>query len=163
VEGFELALKIAAGILASTVRMEDQTYPRPPPKPSHPQSVDHQLPRHPPGHGEADHLTAEQIDDDRQIQPALLGPATSDVAGPDLVRHIRLEVPLQEVRRDGEVMFAVSRRTELFTRLGLKSMLFHEFPHTLFSNLQTSGRQFPPHPWPAISPFHLGEDRSDVR
>ncbi len=109
-----------------------------------------------------DKLSAEQIDDHRQIQPAHLGPAIGDVAGPNLVRRLCVKVPLQEVRRHRQIMIAVSCYAELLACPSLESVFFHELTYTLLANAEAAGAQLPPYPWPATSAFSLGENGPDV-
>jgi hypothetical protein len=49
-----------------------------------------------PGHAlaqrPADNLPAEQVDNHSEVQPALTGVDISDIAGPNLIRLLKLEV-----------------------------------------------------------------------
>jgi hypothetical protein len=47
--------------------------------------------------GPADHTPREEVDDDRQIQPALVGLDVGDVGHPDLVGRIDFELAVQGV------------------------------------------------------------------
>src|SRR3954449_5860299 len=58
-------------------------------------------------HRPADDLAAVQIHDGGQIEPALIGLDVGDVGEPDSVRRGGAEVPLDQVRRDREVVTAV--------------------------------------------------------
>jgi hypothetical protein len=87
-EDRELFLEVTAGVLAAAVRMKDQSTFRTSAEPGHAQCVDDQLPRHAFAHRKADHLTAEQIDDDREIEPAFVCPEIGDVASPDAIRRL---------------------------------------------------------------------------
>jgi hypothetical protein len=55
----------------------------------------------------ADDAARMQIQDHRQIQPALSGPDVADIASPFLVRLGRTEIPIQQVWRDVECVIAV--------------------------------------------------------
>ncbi len=57
--------------------------------------IHHQPRAHAFSQSEADHLPAEQIDDDSQIEPALAGPDIGDVADPSRVGGLRRELPVQ--------------------------------------------------------------------
>ena len=50
-----------------------------------------------------------QIKDDSQVEPTFAGPHKTDVSGPLMVGAIRMEVPVQQVRRDVEGVVAVGR------------------------------------------------------
>lgn len=60
--------------------MNNQTGTGPPLPNSHPQSITYQLGLHPGTHTPADHFARVQVDDNRQVQPALLSPDIGDVA-----------------------------------------------------------------------------------
>lgn len=52
---------LMTGVLAPTIRMEDQPRRWLARRPGHPQRLQHQLARHMPGNGPADNLAGEQI------------------------------------------------------------------------------------------------------
>ena len=65
------------------------------------------LTAHPP---ELAHNTAAmQVEDDREVKPALRRPDIADVAGPFAVRHIGDKVAIEQVRRGPQAMIAVDR------------------------------------------------------
>ena len=51
-----------------------------------------------------------QVEDDSQIEPAFAGPYIADVPRPFLIGRIRMEVPVQQVRRDVEAVVAIRGR-----------------------------------------------------
>ena len=55
-----------------------------------------------------------QVQDHSQIQPALAGPDIADIARPFLIGLISGEVPIQQVRRDIELMIAVPLSADCF-------------------------------------------------
>ena len=65
-------------------------------------------------------------EDDREIQPALLGPQKRDVGDPALVGRRRREVARQEVRSDGEGVLGVGGRAESATYPRDEPMLTHQ-------------------------------------
>ena len=70
----------------------------------------------------------------------VIGPSDNgdgDVARPLLVRPARLEVLLQEIRRDVEDVVAVGGGFELPCPHNLDAVLAHQPPHTTLANLQT--------------------------
>jgi len=77
-----------AGVLATTVAVEDQTglLARMTLEPRPTQRVDDDLARPVLAHRPTHHLTAEPVDDHGQKQPALIGVNVGDVPNPDLVR-----------------------------------------------------------------------------
>src|SRR3979409_2446484 len=58
-------------------------------------------------HRPADDLAAVEVHDGGQIEPALIGLDVGDIGEPDLVRRGGGEVPLEQVRRDREIVTAV--------------------------------------------------------
>ena len=50
-----------------------------------------------------------QVKDHSKIQPSLTRPDIADVTGPFLIRLLSREVPIQQVRRDIELVIAVGR------------------------------------------------------
>jgi hypothetical protein len=84
--------------------MKDQTVRGPSTEPGHAQCVDNQLPGHALAHRETDHLTAEQVDDDRKIEPSFLIPHLGDVASPNPIRRLDCKPAFQKIRREGEAL-----------------------------------------------------------
>ena len=161
-EGRELLLEVAAGVLAAAVRMKDQPRRGSSAEPGHAQCIDDQCPRHALAHREADDLTAEQIDDDREIEPAFLRPEIGDVAGPDTVRRFDAKVALQQVRRDRKPMRTVRRRLELALATRLKTVGLHQLAHALLARPNAARQKLTPDTRPAIGALHLIENRLDV-
>jgi hypothetical protein len=81
-------LKLMAAVLATPVRMEDQPRLRAPSEPCHAQRISDQAGLHVRLHAPAHHLTAKQVNDRCQIQPAFVGGDVGDVAGPRLVGRL---------------------------------------------------------------------------
>src|SRR5450759_4340526 len=131
--------------------MKDQTVRGLSTEPGHAQCVDNQLPGHALAHREADHLAAEQVDDDREIEPSFLCPHIGDVAGPDPIRRLDVKPTLQQVRRDGKAMRTVRRRLELALATRLNPVGLHQLAHALLAGLNATRRKLTPDTWPAIS------------
>lgn len=93
-EARELLLEVTAGVLAAAIRMKDWPRCGLYAEPGHPQCIDDQRPRHAISHREADDLTAERTDDNREIEPAFLRQQIGDVAGPDMLRSVDAKVAL---------------------------------------------------------------------
>src|SRR3954447_25977935 len=90
-------------------------------------------------HRPADDLAAVQIHDSGQIKPALIGLDVGDVGQPDLVRRGGAEVPLDQVRRDREVVTAVGGPHPAWPR--------HDGPDTLTAHLRSMRPRLAPWPW----------------
>lgn len=88
--------------------MEDQARCGMATEPCHFQCIRHQAALHVRLHAPAHHLATEQVNDRGQIQPAFVGGDVGDIARPDLIGCSRSEVALQQIRRDGQIMLAVS-------------------------------------------------------
>lgn len=83
-----------SAVLASPVRMEDAPRCRVTPKPRHLQRIRHKATLHVRLHAPAHHLAAEQVNNSRQIQPALVGGDIRDVTRPNLIGGSGGEVAL---------------------------------------------------------------------
>ena len=83
-EPLKQSTELSAGVLAAAIAMEDMTCASvvTAPEPGHLQCVDDQIAVHLRLHRQADHPSAEQVDDHGQIQPALVGWDVGNVAGP---------------------------------------------------------------------------------
>src|SRR4029079_17533267 len=79
----------------------------------------------------ADHFAREQVDDDRQVHPALPGPQVRDVARPRRIRAVHDELPLEQVGRDRQSVLGVGRRLVFPRALRPNAILAHQPGHTL--------------------------------
>ena len=157
-----MLLEVAAGVLAAAVRMKDQPGRGSSTEPGHAQGVDDQLPGHALAHREANHLTAEQVDDDREIDPSFLCPEIGDVASPDMIRRLDAKLALQQVWRDRKAMRTIGRRLELAPATRLKTVGLHQLAHTLLACPNAARQKFTPDTRPAIGALHLIENRLHV-
>ncbi len=73
------------------------------------QCPDRQVPFHPIAHRPTDDTPRMQVQDHSEIQPALARPDIADIACPFLIRLVSREVPIQQVRRNVELVIAVGR------------------------------------------------------
>jgi len=94
----EASLVIAA-VLASLVGVDHGAFRTPAPY-CHHDGIQDELAAQTRAGGPAHNQPAEQIHDDRQIEPTLPGPNVRDISDPDLVRADDVEVSLDQVRRD---------------------------------------------------------------
>ena len=80
--------------------MVDEAFSRSASKPRYGQGIDDEVSRHTPAHRPADHLLAEQVDDDGQVQPAFLRGDVCYISGPHQIRSLRLKIKVQHVIRN---------------------------------------------------------------
>jgi hypothetical protein len=76
---------------------------------SHVQRPDRKIAFHSIANCPTDTAPGVQIQDHGQIQPAFARPNIADVTCPFLIRLFSREVPIQQVRRDFELVIAVGR------------------------------------------------------
>ncbi len=130
--------------------MDNQARCRTAAKPRHTQRVRYQLRAHVRLHRPTRDLTAEQVEDDRQVQPTLVSPEIGDVRTPGLVGARGREVALQQVWRDRQAVITVSRSLESAFDLRLDAVQLHEPLHTILADANALGQQFLPHVRPAV-------------
>ena len=80
----------------------------------HFQRPDRQVTFHPVAYSPSNDTTGMQVQDHRKIQPSLTGPHIADVTGPFLVGFDSCEVPVQQVRRNIELVIAVPLSADCF-------------------------------------------------
>ena len=97
-----------------------------------------------------------------QVQPTLVGRGIGDVARPHLIGGCCREVALQQVRSNGQLVFAVGGDHELSRASGLDAVLLHDAPHALLADTDTAGHQFLPHLGPAVFLLDLDVDSPDM-
>ena len=78
-------------------------------KRSHVQRPDRKIAFHSIANCPTDNAPGVQIQDHSQIQPAFARPYLADIACPFLIRLFSREVPIQQVRRDVELVVAIRR------------------------------------------------------
>jgi hypothetical protein len=155
-------LEVTTAILAATVTVEDQARLRKAAKPRHTQRIRHQLRAHVRLHRPAHHLTAEQVENDGQIQPTLVRPDVRDVRSPDLVGTRGREVSLQQVRCDRQPVVAIGRDLEPAFGLRLDAVQLHEPLDTILADTNALGQQLLPHARPAVLAFGFSVHGLDV-
>lgn len=78
-------------------------------------------------HRPPDDGSTEQVGDDRQVEPSLLGRYVRDVGGPDLVRAGGDELAIEQVGRDRQGVPAVGgARPECTGPLGADAVAAHQ-------------------------------------
>ncbi len=102
-------------------------------------------------HGPADYAPGVQVQDHRQIEPALPGPDVADVTRPFLVGLIGSEIALKQVRRDVERVIAVRRRLEFTRSFNDNSVVSYRPPDAPVSHFDPNFLQFFGHARAAIA------------
>jgi hypothetical protein len=105
------------------------------PPDSREKGLQRQVGRHAGLGGPTDHAAREQIDHDRQIQPAFVGLDVGDVRHPDLVGRIDLELPIQGVGCDNSRLSTISSGTALVADLGGDARKTSQPGDTILGNL----------------------------
>ena len=95
-------LRLAIGVMNAAFRRRSE-------RDSHVQRPDRKIVFHSIANCPTDNAPGVQIQDHGQIQPALARPYAADIACPFLIRLFSREVPIQQVRRDIELVIAVGR------------------------------------------------------
>jgi len=175
----EQPLEVAAGVLAASVRVVD----RPPEISFRPRKVGRkpvgraqaltqrpsgrladQVGLHVVGRGPTHNFPAEQVDHDRQVQPALVGVDVGDVADPLLVRTGRGEVARKQVVRDGLGVIAVGG-SGLAGAGGFALYIkgFHHLGHRLLADHVAVLLELLVDAWAAVGPPAVGVGPRDLR
>lgn len=96
-QSLNAAWKSALQYWAAAVAVQDQAGSGTAAPPRHSQRILDQTCVHVRLHAPAHHLASEQVDDGRQIHPALIGGDVRDVAAPKLIRGFGVEAALHQV------------------------------------------------------------------
>ena len=97
--GLEEGLPVAAGELAALVRGQHQAGLRLATPNRRRQRLKNQVGLHVPLRSPADNLAREQVQNDRQVKPALVSPDIGDIGDPMRVRRRHRELPVEPVWR----------------------------------------------------------------
>src|SRR3989442_1790589 len=135
----EPAPVVLARVLDTAVRVMDEASLGAPGPESHAQGVEGERPVEVRIHGPADNTPREQVQDGREVGPALSGPDVGDVGHPDLVGRRGREVPVELIRRDRMRVPRVGRHTEGPLSLALETFLSHQARHALTPDLLAIG------------------------
>jgi len=122
---------ITAGILAAAVRVVNQSLSRFPSPISHRKSIRDKRCLYPAAHSPTNNFSLIQIDYHRQIQPPFHGPQVGDIATPHGIGSSHLKISIQKIRRNGQVMLAVRRYSELLSALYKYASFFHQAAGTI--------------------------------
>jgi hypothetical protein len=110
-------------------------------------------------HGPTHDGAREEIEDDGQVQPALLGPEIGDVGDPRRVGRGDGEVPGQYVGGDGQLVIGGGRGSKPAPAAGTEPMLTHQPRHPLAAHPVPATPELGGHPRAAIALAALGVDR----
>ena len=94
------ALPVVTAVLAALIAMYDNLAVRFSTPDRHHLSAQRELARKSGLHRPANHVTGEEIDNHRQIQPALPGADISNIGDPDLIGPDNGKLPLHTIRRN---------------------------------------------------------------
>ncbi len=151
-------LKLLAAVLAALVRVVHQRLGLAAAPDGHHQRIEHELGGHLRAHRPADGAAAEEIQDDRQIQPAFAGADVGEVGDPLLVGAGGLKLPVEHVR--GNAMFrthpAVGRRAQP-SGTGTQPRAAHQPRHPLAAATLTPFNEVVPDPGRTVGGIALRE------
>ena len=150
-----------ARVLASSVRMMNQTCRRSATEPRHTQRIRHDVSRHTRFQRPANHLAIKQIKNNCQVQPAFIGPQVRDVGGPHLIRCTGRKVPVQQVLSSWQIVFRV--RSSLVAALVTRPhiVVVHQSLNACFAGRESTVSQFPENARAAIRPLEFGMNGLD--
>src|ERR1043166_2136219 len=139
---------IGAGVLNTTIRVEEQLGRWSPMRHRHGQSLQDQARVDALAHGPADDSAAVEIEDGSEVKPAFLGFDVGDVGHPDLVRRTSLGSVREVVGCNGLVVVAVGGANAIARLLPtVESLLLHEpgdaiasVPLALFAQFHADAR-----------------------
>src|SRR5712692_1803337 len=155
-------LVVAAGVLTAAIRMMQQARRGAAAGQRHPEGVEGEVVRdalaHRPAYGEA----RAEIEDHRQVEPALARRNVGDVGDPRLIRFGPLELPGQDVGRDGERVARVGRHPEPPAAPGGQPAASHQTRHALTTRATAAVHQLGVNPRTAIPLPALRVDRGDL-
>jgi len=122
-----------------------------PERDGHRQCPDREVPLHAVTHCPADDAPGMQIQDHGQIQPALTRPNIANVTRPFQVWPVCCEVPIQQVRRNVELVVAIGCELVFTHSHNRYVVLAHQTANATMANIQTDFFQLFRQPWPTIT------------
>ena len=134
--GQQLFLEIMRAVLVATIRVEKAAGRRITQPHRHVQGTDGQVLFHPVADNPPDHATTEQIDDDRQIEPAFGCPDMADISRPFPVGPVSREVAIQKVGHNIRLGLAVSGDLVATGTHGPDSVVLHQSANTTFPDIR---------------------------
>src|ERR1700754_227725 len=159
----QLALEFVARILTASVRVMQHTRRGPATEPCHRQRVGYEVRRHARLDGPAHDLPVEQVQRDRQIQPAFVGPDVRDVRGEHLIGLSRREVAVQHVRRHRQLVPGIGCHAITAFVAGSDTVVAHQPLHTCFAGWKPGRANLFGHARRAVGAFDLDVNRPNQR
>lgn len=133
------------------IRVMNAALGRLPQRDGHLQRPDREITLQAVAHRPANDTSRVQIKDHSKIKPSLTRPHVADVARPFLIRRIRMEVPVQQIRGNVERMVAVSGHLEFLGAFDTDTILAHQSTDPPMADVQAKLFQLLRHSWPAIA------------
>jgi hypothetical protein len=132
-------------------------------EPCHRQRIGHEVRCHARLDGPAHNLPIEQVQRDRQIQPAFVGPDVRDIRGEHLIGLGRREVAVQHVRRDRQLMPRI--RCHAITALvaGSDTVGAHQTLHPCFAGRKAPRTNLLGDAWRTVGALVLRMNRPNQR
>src|ERR1700690_1536767 len=163
----EQCLELFTGVLATLIRVMQQLLGPATSPDRHDQRIGDQLRCHVLAHRPTHHASREQIQHDREVQPAFLRPDVREIRYPALVGRRRLELPIQQVRCN-RMLRPHTRvaREPASLAAGLQAPRKHQPCNSVLAAAMAPGDQITPHARTPIRPVALLEavtDRSHER
>ena len=156
-------------ILRPAICVMDAAFRRRSKRDSHVQRPDRKIAFHSIANCPTDNAPGVQIEDHGKIQPAFARPYVADIACPFLIRLFSREVPIQQVRRDVELVIAIRRDFVFAGPYDRYAVLTHQPAYTAVPDIQADLLQLFRHPWPTIAAkaktrlFHDVSQRHQIR
>src|SRR6266850_2022124 len=142
--GFEQLRIGTDDVLAASISVMNQTGLRSPAAQRHRERIEHEFAVEQVMHRPAHHTPAEQIEQRRQIEPALPGGDERDITHPDPVGSAHLKALLQQVRNHGLALARPGRDPEAQLAPRLDSGQPSQSCHPVASAANALGEQFLP-------------------
>src|SRR5262245_3589031 len=149
--------------LTPAVRMMQQARRGPPTGKGHGEGVEGEVIGDPFAHGPADGEAGAEIEDHRQVQPALLSRNVGDVGHPSVVGHGPGELTRQYIGGNGKRMPSVRRHPKPPAAPGGQSTRPHQARHPLATGPAPAGPQLGKNPRAPVALPALGVDRRDLK
>ncbi len=129
----------------------------------HRERVQNQVGLHAILHRPANHGTIEQVDDDRQVEPALGRRQVRDVGCPGLVRSGRLETSTQKILGDRQRMLGIRSGLETPLMAGTDTVLTHQALHARLARAEAPVADLVMDPGTSVGALGLAMDSLDQR
>src|SRR5712692_1037790 len=150
------------GVLDATIRVMQKPRLGCAPPQRHGKRLDGEIGREARSHAKADHGTREEVEDDGEIEPTLLGPNVGNIARPDTIRRRDGKLPIERIGRHGQLVFGVGGRTPLLHRFSANALASHQSRYAIFADSPPLFAQCVPVASAAVGATALPVDRADL-